>query len=66
VAEVFGFDDTLVEPVPSDHFDDAVERPEKTGFIILKAETELGYDPHALEDGLRKVGRSLGLTPAPE
>jgi len=66
VAEVFGFDDALIEPVPSDHFDDAVERPRKTGFIILKAETELGYDPHSLDEGLRAVARSLGWTPASE
>jgi dTDP-4-dehydrorhamnose reductase len=66
VAEVFGFDDALVDPVPSSHFDDAVERPAKTGFIILKAETELGYDPHSLEEGLRAVGRALGWTLATE
>jgi len=66
VAEVFGFDDSLIEPVPSAHFDDAVERPAKTGFIILKAETELGYDPHSLDEGLRAVGRSLGGALAPE
>ena len=63
VATVFDFDDALIDPVPSDHFADAVDRPPKTGFIILKAETELGYDPHALEDGLRAVGQNLGLSP---
>lgn len=61
VAEVFGFDESLIEPVPSDHFEDAVDRPPKTGFIILKAETELGYDPRSLEDGLRAVGQDLGV-----
>jgi dTDP-4-dehydrorhamnose reductase len=63
VAEVFDFDDALIDPVPSDYFDDAVERPSKTGFIILKAETELGYDPRSLEEGLRAVGQELGLLP---
>jgi dTDP-4-dehydrorhamnose reductase len=63
VAEVFDFDDRLLDPVPSSYFEDAVERPSKTGFIILKAETELGYDPRPLEDGLRAVGRELGLLP---
>jgi dTDP-4-dehydrorhamnose reductase len=61
VAEVFGFDDSLIDPVPSSYFEDAVERPTKTGFIILKAETELGYDPRPLEEGLRAVGQDLGL-----
>lgn len=60
VADVFDLDASLIDPVPSSYFDDAVERPRKTGFIILKAETELGYDPHSLEDGLRSLGRELG------
>ena len=64
VADVFGFDDALIDPVESDYFDDAVERPPRTGFIILKAETELGYDPHPLEEGLRAMGRALGVEPA--
>jgi dTDP-4-dehydrorhamnose reductase len=49
--------------VPSSYFEDAVDRPSKTGFIILKAETELGYDPCPLDEGLREVGRELGLLP---
>lgn len=61
VAEVFGFTASLIEPVPSDYFEDAVDRPPKTGFIILKAETELGYDPRSLKTGLRAVGQELGL-----
>jgi dTDP-4-dehydrorhamnose reductase len=64
VAAAFDFDPALIDPVPSTYFEDAVERPAKTGFIILKAETELGYDPRPLDDGLREVGRELGLPPA--
>lgn len=60
VADVFGFDDALIEPVSSDYFEDAVERPSRTGFIILKAETELGYDPRALEEGLQALKTRLG------
>lgn len=63
VAKVFGFSSEPIEPVASDYFDEVVTRPPKTGFIILKAETELGYDPHSLEDGLRALGRELGLVP---
>lgn len=59
VAEVFGLDDSLIEPVSSDYFEDAVERPLRTGFIILKAETELDYDPRSLEDGLRDLKQRL-------
>lgn len=58
-AEVWNLDPSLIEPVPSDYFDDAVERPLRTGFIILKAETEIDYNPHALEDGLAKLKQDL-------
>ena len=64
VAEVFDFDASLIDPVPSSYFDGAVERPKKTGFLILKAESELGYSPHSLERGLRNMGRTMGLEPA--
>ena len=64
VADVFRLDPGLIDPVSSDYFDDAVARPSKTGFIILKAETELGYDPHDLETGLRALGRELDLAPS--
>lgn len=58
-AEVFDLDASLIEPVSSDFFEDDVERPPKTGFIILKAETELGYDPFSLPDGLRALKADL-------
>jgi dTDP-4-dehydrorhamnose reductase len=61
VAQVFDFDTSLIDPVPSHYFENAVERPSKTGFIILKAETELDYDPRPLEEGLRTVGQELDL-----
>ncbi len=63
VADVFGFSSEPIDPVSSDYFDDPVDRPSKTGFIVLKAETELGYDPHSLEDGLRALGHELGVAP---
>ena len=61
VADVFGFSPEPIDPVPSEYFDDPVDRPAKTGFIILKAETELNYDPHSLDEGLRALGRDLGV-----
>jgi len=59
VAEVFGYDESLIEPVSSDFFEDDIERPPRTGFIILRAETELDYDPRSLEEGLRDVQADL-------
>lgn len=59
VADVFDLDASLIEPVSSDFFEDDVERPARTGFIIDKAETELEYDPRPLEDGLRDLRERL-------
>jgi dTDP-4-dehydrorhamnose reductase len=61
VAEVFGLDDSLIRPVESDHFEDAIDRPPRTGFIILKAQSELGFRPRSLREGLRHLGERLDL-----
>lgn len=61
VADVFGFDASLIHPVESDYFDSAADRPPRTGFIILKAETELGYKPRPLRKALRHLGAKLDL-----
>ena len=59
VAEVFGLDASLIEPVSSDFFEDDVERPPRTGFVLDKAKADLDYDPRSLEDGLRDLQASL-------
>lgn len=61
VADVLGFDAHLIHPVTSDYFERAVPRPPRTGFIILKAETELDYQPTPLTEGIQAVGAELGL-----
>ncbi|PSQ94862.1 MAG: dTDP-4-dehydrorhamnose reductase [Bacteroidetes bacterium SW_11_64_17] len=55
VAEVFGLDASLIEPVSSDFFEDDVDRPPRTGFIVDRAEAELDYDPRSLQDGLHDL-----------
>ena len=61
VANVFDLDASLITPVASDYFDDAVPRPPRTGFLILKAESELGFKPRPLQEGLRHLGNRLDL-----
>lgn len=61
IADVYGLDDSLIHPVESDFFEDAAPRPPETGFIILKAETELGYSPRSLRKALRHLGTRLDL-----
>lgn len=61
IAEVFDLDQSLVRPTDSTRFTQTAPRPPKTGFIILKAETELGYKPRTLRNALRHLGSRLGL-----
>jgi dTDP-4-dehydrorhamnose reductase len=51
VAQAAGLDTSLIKPTDGTKFSQAARRPPKTGFIILKAQTELGYQPKTLEEG---------------
>ena len=61
IAEAFDLDASLIRPADRRHFPEAAPRPLRTGFIILKAETELGYKPRPIPVALRHLGRCLGL-----
>jgi dTDP-4-dehydrorhamnose reductase len=55
VADEFDLDKSLISEVTSNDLKLAAPRPPKTGFIILKAETELGYQPRPLSESLRDL-----------
>lgn len=61
IADVFGLDASLIHPVESDYFESAAPRPPRTGFIILKAESELGFKPRPIRKALRHLGTRLDL-----
>ncbi|MDX1548384.1 MAG: dTDP-4-dehydrorhamnose reductase [Rhodothermales bacterium] len=61
IARVFDLDAALVHPTDGTRFKQTAERPPRTGFIILKAETELGFRPRSLDQALRHLGARLGL-----
>jgi dTDP-4-dehydrorhamnose reductase len=52
VAEFFQLDRSLIERVDSSTFAQAARRPLRTGFVIVKAQAELGYQPHSFEQGI--------------
>jgi dTDP-4-dehydrorhamnose reductase len=58
IARVAGLDASLIGEADKTTFSQPAERPAKTGFIILKSETELGFRPHDIETAIR---RTLGL-----
>lgn len=52
VAAHFGLDAGLIERVDASTFTQPGRRPARTGFIIDKAERELGFRPHSFEEGM--------------
>lgn len=62
IAEVFDFDAGLIERVKSDSLQQTAPRPPVTGFITLKAESELGLKPMDTRQGLTLLKRELQNT----
>jgi len=59
VADYFGANRKLITPVSSAELNQPAARPPRTGFVILKAQTELDYQPHSLVAGLDLVNRQV-------
>lgn len=62
VARAFDLDPDLVQPTDGSRFKQTATRPPKTGFIILKAETELGYRPRTMSNALADLRKTLAQT----
>jgi dTDP-4-dehydrorhamnose reductase len=58
-ATFFKLDKSLIKEANSSNFKQPAKRPAKTGFVIHKAEKELGYHPHTFVEGLAVVGSQL-------
>lgn len=54
-AEVFGLDESLINPVDSDFFKNIVPRPKNTTFATKKIEKDLGIKPFKIVEGLKKM-----------
>jgi len=59
VAAHFGLDPTLLQRVDASTFSQPGRRPARTGFIIEKAERELGYQPHSFAAGIAVLAGQL-------
>lgn len=62
IARTFDLDESLVRPTDSATFSQPAARPPRTGFIVLKAETEIGFRPRPISTALTHLGRRLGLS----
>lgn len=59
VADFWGLDKSLIQEVSSSTLNQAAPRPKRTGFILDKAISVLGYEPHSFSDGLAMVDAQL-------
>lgn len=59
VADFFKLDRKHIHPISTASLNQPALRPLRTGFIIDKAEKELGYHPHTLIEGLKIVSEQL-------
>ena len=52
-ANFFGLDKSLISQVDSGNFTQPAKRPARTGFVLDKAISVLGYNPVSFEEGIR-------------
>ena len=57
MAAQFNLNAALIERVEARTFSQPARRPARTGFLIGKAQRELGYRPHSLAEGIALVSR---------
>jgi dTDP-4-dehydrorhamnose reductase len=59
VADYYGLDKSLINPVSSETLNQAAKRPPVTGFILDKAKRDLGYNPHSFQEGIALMEKQL-------
>ncbi|MCB9190732.1 MAG: SDR family oxidoreductase [Flavobacteriales bacterium] len=59
VADYYGLDKSLINPVSSATLNQPAKRPPVTGFILDKARRELGYNPHSFIEGIALMEKQM-------
>ncbi len=52
IGKFYGFDTSIVQPVSSQTLNQKAKRPPRTGFVLNRAKSILGYNPKSLEESL--------------
>lgn len=58
-ADYFGLDKSLIAQADASTFTQVARRPPRTGFVLDKARTVLGYDPHTFAEGIAVLAKQL-------
>lgn len=61
IADFFGLDKTLITPIETVELNQPAPRPLKSGLITLKAQTQLGYKPHSMDETFLLMKKELSL-----
>ena len=61
IADYFDLDKNLITAITTEELNQPARRPLKSGLVILKAETELGYKPHTIIESLSAMKKELDL-----
>ena len=62
VADFWGLNKSLINPISSDSLNQTAKRPKRTGFVLDKTIRELHYNPHSFKEGLAIVDKQLKKT----
>lgn len=62
LAKTFGFDKQLITPIKTLVLKQAAPRPQRSGFITLRAETQLGIKMSSVDQGLMILKNQLNLS----
>ncbi|GAB3986799.1 dTDP-4-dehydrorhamnose reductase [Spirosoma daeguense] len=58
-ADYFSLDKSLIAQADASNFTQVARRPPRTGFILDKSRTVLGYDPHTFDEGIAVLASQL-------
>lgn len=61
VADFYGLNKSLINPIKSNTLNQPAKRPPITGFILDKAKKDLGYNPHSFLEGLQILDSQLKM-----
>jgi dTDP-4-dehydrorhamnose reductase len=61
IADYFNLEQQLITPITTEELNQPAKRPLKSGLITLKAETEIGFKPHSIEETLGIMKKSLNF-----
>ncbi len=59
IADYFKLDKSLINPILTEDLNQPARRPLNSGLIILRAESELGYKPHSIEESFSVMKKTL-------